>query len=209
MSTAYIQAANLSLEEKLVMEAIRADLAATESTTAAADVATIANIQANAAYSEALAISTEFHALKNERHFAATAVPVAVGGAGTETAGELAAIYARVNQIKADVLAHIVAVGTRTVRGEHKAAAANTATLTAVPAATSVATACTLMIAIDVAIKNHGTESGVHFHDDSTLNGYTVSSNLLAGNATADKCRIEANAVNAAMKTHADAAYPL
>jgi len=65
------------------------------------------------------------------------------------------------------------------------------------------------VIAVAVAIKNHGTESGVHFHDDSTLNGYTVSSNLLAGNATADKCRIEANAVNAAMKTHADAAYPL
>ncbi len=70
------------------------------------------------------------------------------------------------------------------------------------PAATTLPTACTLTIALAVAIDAHGDTAGVHFHDDATIAAYSPTSNLLAGNATKVLCVTELDALLAAAKTH-------
>lgn len=109
-------------------------------------------------------------------------------------------VDARANALKAALLAHMASVGSKTAEGEHLAAeGAIATTLTAVPAGSGLATTQTLTNALVTAFNAHGDSSGVHFHDDSTVAGFTPS------NADADtkaKQITNLNELRAAMATH-------
>jgi hypothetical protein len=176
-----------------------------DATIATGDTAATTALQVKTKYLDAVT-GAAYHMEIDLEGTAIAALAAFAGGAGAPSAGELTAMYARVNLLQTAMLAHMAGVGTRLVDGEHKAAETTVATtLTAVAAASSVATACTLAIALGVAVIAHGDSSGKHFHDDTTSDsgsGYTATSDLAAGNATADKCRIELNALRLAMATH-------
>lgn len=189
-TTSYIQAANLSPEEKLVLEAIRTDVLGVAGT----DEGTTAALAIKVKYMDAVATAADFHMAADTGLLGLSAL---TGGANAAAQSALA------NAMRTAMDAHMLSIGTRLAVGKHLITdAALEATLAAVPAGSSTATNCTLTIALDAAFIAHGNSSGVHFHDDSTAAGYSVTSNLLAGNATDANCLTELNALLAAMKVH-------
>lgn len=193
MTTDYIQNAQLTLAEKVALEAMRVDLEATiTANMAAAEPATTAAL--NLQYLNAAAIAADYHMQVDTSLLSYSAL---AGGSNA------AAQSALLNAMQAAIDTHALSVGTPLADGKHLAAdSTNEATLAAVAVGSSTATNCTLAIALGAFAVAHGTQAGVHFHNDATLHGYTPSSNLLAGNATDAKCLTETNALLAAFQTH-------
>jgi len=191
MTTDYIQNAQLSLAEKVVLEAMRADIEATITANLGTDQAAQAlAIQ----YTLAATVAADFHMQVDTSLLTYSAL---TGGSNAAAQSVL------LNAMQVACDAHALSVGTPTADGKHLAAdSTNETTLAAVPVGSSTATNCTLAIALGAFAVAHGTASGVHFHNDATLHGYTPTSNLLAGNATDAKCLLEANALLAAFQTH-------
>ena len=192
-STDYIQNAQLSLPEKVVLEAMRAELLVIIS----ADVSASETMQAAALatqYITAVGTPADYHMMVDTSLLGLSAL---AGGSNA------AAQSARLNAMRTAIDTHALGVGSPTADGQHLAAdTTNEATLAAVPAGSNTATNCTLAIALGAFAAAHGNQTGVHFHEDATLTGYTPSSNLLAGNATDAKCLIETNDLLAAFQTH-------
>lgn len=84
----------------------------------------------------------------------------------------------RANLLKAAMLEHMASVGTPTVAGAHRAADTGAAaTLTAVAAASDLATSITLVNALLAAVVDHGNQPGVHFHDDPDAVAAAITTN--------------------------------
>lgn len=128
------------------------------------------------ALNDAMVIKTKYlHALINGVHMEAdlegvvSLTPLA-GGALQSAAN------ARANALKTAMIAHMAGVGTVFVDGEHLAAdTGNSATLAAIAAATDLPTCITLINGLSDASIAHGDESGVHFHDDMTEAGASIT----------------------------------
>jgi hypothetical protein len=96
---------------------------------------------------------------------------VALAGGATQPQAN-----ARAEALRAALIAHMALVGTFNTDGEHLAAdAANSATLAAIPAATTLGTCITLITGLQAADVAHANAAGVHFHDDATLLASTIT----------------------------------
>lgn len=108
-------------------------------------------------------------------HMLANAYPT-TGLTALATGATQAQCNALANSLQAAIVAHMAGVGTPSVNGEHLAAdTGNSATLAAIPVASSSATCITLINGLAAACVAHGTQSGVHFTNDSVLNGLTLT----------------------------------
>jgi hypothetical protein len=121
-----------------------------------------------------------------------------LGGAASQ-----AQANARANALQALMgTNHMLGVGTILVDGEHLAAdTALATTLLAIPLAVDIGTCQTLTQGLNTAIIGHGNSSGVHFHDDTGVNG----SGFTPTNATADtlaKQRVDLDQIRQAMLNH-------
>ncbi len=115
-------------------------------------------------------------ALINGKHMAVDTQLVGLVAIPTVSgAVDLAAAIVRANLLQAAFAVHAASVGTATVDGAHLAAdTATAATLAAVPVASDLGTAITLAVAL-AAADDHGSVSGVHFHDDATFAAVTIT----------------------------------
>ena len=144
----------------------------------------------------ATALVNYTQALSNAVHDNATAFSLAAL-AGTETQ---AVTDTQLNAIKASLVAHMASVGTISTAGAHKAAdTGNSATLAAIADATDLASSITLVEGILAAIKAHGNQSGVHFHDDATAVALTMTT---ATPTTLAQVRVDANDVRTGIAAH-------
>ena len=87
-----------------------------------------------------------------------------------------AAANTRAGLLKTAWLEHMASVATETSQGAHRVAdTALAATLTAVAAASDLATSITLVNALLVALNSHGDSAGVHFHDEPDAAAATIT----------------------------------
>lgn len=114
-------------------------------------------------------------------------------------------VDARLNAAKASFLDHCEGVGTIYVDGEHLGVDTyNLAAIAAVPDATDLASAITLINAFKLAIVDHGwgdTEDGHHFHDDVTTGGRYFALTVDPP-VTLDDCWADTNDIVAGLLVH-------
>jgi hypothetical protein len=124
----------------------------------------MADFQVGVAYQLARLVPGTVHAYED------APLPAGVAPADTSPAdGGLTSALRLANALRALFMGHLAGVGTATSPGAHLAAdAAQLASLSAVRAATDLATCAALANALQGAVNAHLRGAGVHFHDDAT-----------------------------------------
>lgn len=134
------------------------------------DIADYNKVDARLQYIAARAVGT--HAAVDATNHGLLGLAVVAGGATQAVADT------RANLLKTAMVAHMASVGSETAQGAHRAAdTGNSATLAAVPAASTLGTSITLVNALLAAIAAHGNQAGVHFNNDPDAVAAAITTN--------------------------------
>lgn len=116
-------------------------------------------------------------------------------------------INTRLNLLRASYLEHVINVGSPTVDGEHWAADTTSETFLAnIPPATDLTTAIALIgdstSGFGQAIFDHGSDTGFHFHTDTSIGGNGFNYTGTSPCVSPDDCAVAANDILHSLITH-------